>query len=135
MLKKFWDKFLLFFFIFSGMSAYPWVLNNPYDEPPEENARYSAFGSPPKTLDPARAYSSDELTFLEQIYEPPLQYHYLKRPYQLTPLTLESMPQVRFYNKKDQQLTEPINYSEVAYTLYDLKLKKRDLLSAPSSTG
>ena len=27
-----------------------------------------------------------------QIYEPPLQYNYLKRPYELEPLTLTQMP-------------------------------------------
>jgi oligopeptide transport system substrate-binding protein len=27
-----------------------------------------------------QSYSEDEITFTAQIYEPPLQYHYLKRP-------------------------------------------------------
>ena len=49
----------------------------------------------PKHLDPVQAYSEDEATFLYQIYEPPLQYHYLKRPYALEPAAAETMPRVR----------------------------------------
>src|SRR3990170_140352 len=62
--------------------------NNPY--PAAEggkNILYTAFRERPKHLDPARAYSSNEYDFIAQIYEPPFQYHYLKRPYALAPLT------------------------------------------------
>ena len=48
---------------------------------------YSAFEERPKHLDPARSYSENEYVFLGNIYEPPLQYHFLKRPYQLEPET------------------------------------------------
>jgi hypothetical protein len=65
---------------------------------------YSSFAERPKHLDPARAYSSNEYTFIAQIYEPPLQYHYLKRPYQLIPLTASQMPQVLYYNADGQQV-------------------------------
>ena len=44
----------------------------------------------PKHLDPARSYTSDEWGFIQQIYEPPLQYHYLKRPYELIPQSARS---------------------------------------------
>ena len=33
--------------------------------------------------------------FTRQIYEPPLQYHYLKRPYELIPLTAVEIPKPR----------------------------------------
>ena len=63
--------------------------NNPH-APEKEGIRvmYSVFTSPPKNLDPVRTYNLDEATLIDQIYEPPLEYHYLKRPYQLKPLTL-----------------------------------------------
>ena len=51
-----------------------------------ENMVYLAFVNPPKTLDPARSYTAEEAQFTAQIYEPPLQYDYLKRPYTLEPL-------------------------------------------------
>ena len=55
--------------------------NDPY--PAVERGRhifYTAFIERPKHLDPAQSYTEDESVFTGQIYEPPLQYHYLKRP-------------------------------------------------------
>ncbi|MGD2112639.1 MAG: peptide ABC transporter substrate-binding protein, partial [Gammaproteobacteria bacterium] len=58
----------------------PW--NRPYPaEDAASNILYSSFQERPNHLDPAQSYSSNEVTFTGQIYEPPLQYHYLKRPY------------------------------------------------------
>jgi len=87
--------------------------NNPHQAAATENTLYSAFATSPKTLDPARSYSSDEIDIIGQIYEPPLQYHFLKRPYQLDPLTATSLPEVR-YEQKNGQL----------YSVYDIHLKK-----------
>ena len=72
-------------------------------------------------MDPARSYSSDEYAILGQIYEPPLQYHYLKRPYQLEPLTAESMPEIRFFNSKGEQLEE--GDESISYTEYVIKIQ------------
>ena len=59
------------------LSAANW--NSPYSQQGvEEQVLYSSFSGRPKHLDPARSYSSNEYTFIGQIYEPPLQYHYLK---------------------------------------------------------
>ena len=61
--------------------AAAWVLNNPYPESEsKENIYYSSFNEQPKTLDPARSYSSNEYIFIGQIYEPLLEYDYFKRP-------------------------------------------------------
>ena len=60
--------------------------NNPY--PPAaalDQTLYTSFEERPKHLDPARAYSANESEIIAQVYEPPLQYAYLKRPYQLEP--------------------------------------------------
>ena len=52
------------------------------------NTLYSSFsGRSPKTLDPQVSYSSDETRYTYEIYEPLYQYHYLKRPYTITPRT------------------------------------------------
>ena len=62
--------------LLSGCSGEPW--NNPH--PAGEAAKsvyYSSFGERPKHLDPARSYSANEWAFLSQVYEPPLQYHFL----------------------------------------------------------
>src|SRR4030065_2464656 len=82
---------VLCFFLIISNSCTP---INPY-RPAErgKNYFYTTFTEPPKHLDPARAYSSDEYGFLSQIYETPLQYHYLTRPYTLIPLTVEDVPE------------------------------------------
>jgi ABC-type transport system substrate-binding protein len=66
---------------------------------------YSVFSSPPKHLDPVRTYNLDEATFIDQIYEPPLEYHYLKRPYELKPATLTQMPEVIYRDEADRVLS------------------------------
>ena len=81
--------------LLSGCKSSEW--NNPYPVSQQgENILYSSFSSRPKHLDPVRSYSSNEYAFIGQIYEPPLQYHYLKRPYELTPLTAVQMPTVSY---------------------------------------
>jgi oligopeptide transport system substrate-binding protein len=95
----------------AGCSDTP--LNTPY---PDSNANdkvlYTSFGERPKHLDPARSYASNEAVFNSQIYEPLLQYHLLKRPYQLVPLTLTSMPSVINVEKDGER-----------YSVYTLRIK------------
>ncbi|MBK1646250.1 peptide ABC transporter substrate-binding protein [Thiocapsa imhoffii] len=91
--------------LLAGCGEPPW--NNPY---PEEDAAsktlYSSFADRPKHLDPARSYSSDEYAFLAQIYEPPLQYHFLLRPFQLVPLTALEVPQPAYFDADGNPLPE-----------------------------
>ncbi|HXI10248.1 MAG TPA: peptide ABC transporter substrate-binding protein, partial [Thermodesulfobacteriota bacterium] len=82
-------------------------LNDPYRSTERgKNIFYTTFNEPPKHLDPARSYSSDEYSFLAQIYEPPLQYHYLIRPYRLVPLTADSVPAPVYYDSQGKRLPE-----------------------------
>ncbi|MEQ1916824.1 MAG: peptide ABC transporter substrate-binding protein, partial [Gallionella sp.] len=75
--------------------------NSPYPAEDEGKATlYTAFTGRPKHLDPAQAYSENEYEFLANIYAPPLQYHYLKRPYELVPLAASAMPTVRYLDKQ-----------------------------------
>ncbi|MDN5862930.1 MAG: ABC transporter substrate-binding protein, partial [Salinisphaera sp.] len=70
------------------------VWNNPYpDAGVASPYLYGAFTESPNHLDPARSYAANETVFTGQIYEPPLQYHYLLRPYTLVPLTTTGMPE------------------------------------------
>lgn len=99
------------------------VLNNPHDSLGTENVYYGTFSEPPKTLDPARSYSSDEILFIAQIYEPPLQYHYLKRPYELMPLTANKMPSVQYFDSKNRLLAKEAPDEKIAYSVYEIGIK------------
>ena len=88
----------------------------------EQNTLYTAFtGRSPKTLDPTSSYSSDETPFTYQIYEPPLSYHYLKRPYVLEPTLLAGLPEVVFKTAAGQ-VTQ--NAAQAASSVYTLRLKR-----------
>lgn len=97
--------------------------NNPHQSSTLHNVRHGAFTGAPKTLDPARAYSTNESQFIAQIYEPPLQYHYLLRPFTLTPLTASKMPSVQYYNANNQILPANTLAKKVAYSIYTVTIK------------
>ena len=89
------------------------VWNDPY--PAAErgaNILYSVFSERPKHLDPVQSYATDESVFTRQIYEPPLQYHYLKRPYELLPLTATGIPTPRVVEK-----------GGAVYSVYDIHIR------------
>lgn len=103
--------------------AIDWVFNNPYPHSQRHlNIYYTSFTEQPKTLDPARSYSANEYVFIGQIYEPPLQYNYLKRPYLLEPLTLSRMPEISYLDSQGKPLTQP-GATKIAYTVYTLSIK------------
>ena len=112
--------------LLGGCSESPW--NNPYSAEQAGNILFTSFSERPKHLDPARSYSSDEYAILGQIYEPPLQYHYLKRPYQLQPLTAESMPEVTYYDSEGNQADA--SASDIAYSEYLVSIKPGILFQA-----
>lgn len=116
-------KFFLAIFILFLTACDVSQLNNPYPETSdEESILYSSFSERPKHLDPAISYSANENVFIGQIYEPPYQYHYLKRPYQLEPLTAVTMPVIEYYNKQGSQV-EGGAVNEVAYTDYIIEIR------------
>ena len=99
-------------------------LNDPYPASErEQNILYSAFTERPKHLDPAQSYTEDESTFTGQIYEPPLQYHYLKRPYTLIPGTAEAVPEPRFYDAQGQLLPPDAPSSAIATSVYEIRIR------------
>jgi len=106
--------------ILNFLSASPW--NSPYKkEDIEKKTLFTSFSSPPKHLDPVVSYSSNEWVIISQIYEPPLQYNYIKRPYTLEPLTLKSMPEI-IYLDKNRDIVDK-NSSNIAYTKYIFRLR------------
>ncbi|MEM1244100.1 MAG: ABC transporter substrate-binding protein, partial [Pseudomonadota bacterium] len=99
-------------------------LNNPHKQGlAAKKVFFSSFSEQPKTLDPARSYSVNEAIFTGQIYEPPLQYHYLKEPYELVPLTAASMPTPKFYDANKQLLPDNADESKIAYSVYRITIK------------
>ncbi|MBX9849382.1 MAG: ABC transporter substrate-binding protein [Rhodocyclaceae bacterium] len=98
--------------------------NNPYPAADRTaNTLYSAFTERPKHLDPVQSYAEDEATFLGQIYEPPLQYHYLKRPYELIPLTAKQVPHPRYSDAAGRPLPANAPAAQVAWSDYVIELK------------
>ena len=98
------------------------VWNNPYPASQSgKNILYSSFSERPKHLDPAQSYTADEYDFIWQVYEPPLQYHYLKRPYTLIPATAAAIPKPRYFSAAGSEL--PASARDVAYSVYEIRIK------------
>ena len=100
------------------------VWNNPY--PRQESNQlvyYDSFSERPKHLDPVSSYSSNEYVFLGQIYEPPLQYHFLKRPYELVPLTAAHLPAAIYLDKNEQLLSEDSKPEDIDTVRYTISIK------------
>ncbi|MGR8999842.1 MAG: ABC transporter substrate-binding protein [Gammaproteobacteria bacterium] len=116
-------KILLLFSLFlTACDISP--LNNPYpDDEGKLSVLYQSFTERPKHLDPAVAYSANEYAFIAQIYEPPFQYHYLLRPYQLAPLTSSKMPDINYLNKQGEKLGEGAKDSDIVYTDYVIDIQ------------
>ena len=108
--------------LLSACSSDSW--NNPYPiSAGNGNILYSAFSERPKHLDPVQSYSSNEIQFTAQIYEPPLQFHYLKRPYKLVPLSASEVPVAQYFNSNGERLPEDADNGEISYTIYEISIK------------
>ena len=113
---------MLLLSLLSACGKAPW--NDPYPESERgQNILYSVFSERPKHLDPARSYSSNEVVFTGQIYEPPLQYQYLKRPYTLEPLTAQAMPDVAYFDAQGQALPADAAPERIAYSDFLIRIK------------
>jgi peptide/nickel transport system substrate-binding protein len=68
--------------------------NNPYPGADDrEKVLYTNYQEPPKTLDPAVAYSTADHVITGAVYDTLLQYHFLARPYRLIPGLLAEIPE------------------------------------------
>ncbi|MCK5725911.1 MAG: ABC transporter substrate-binding protein [Thiotrichaceae bacterium] len=111
---------LLLLLLANTLSAGVW--NSPHNtDQPSENILFTSFSSPVKHLDPVISYNSAEWGIIGQIYEPPLQYNYLKRPYVLEPATLTAMPEVHYLDKNGQ--TVDVTSKNIAFSEYIFHLR------------
>ncbi|MFT5395582.1 MAG: oligopeptide transport system substrate-binding protein [Gammaproteobacteria bacterium] len=121
--------FLCLLLLCAGCDNSPW--NNPYsNQDSAKNIYYDSFSERPKHLDPVSSYSSNEYVFLGQIYEPPLQYHFLKRPYELTPLTAAELPKPEYFDKDGQHLEDDAKSESIDRVKYKISIKP-DILYQP----
>ncbi|MCC6534629.1 MAG: ABC transporter substrate-binding protein [Burkholderiales bacterium] len=113
---------LLALVLLTGCGETRW--NDPYPGADRQsNTLYSAFIDRPRHLDPALSYASDEWDFISQIYEPPLQYHYLKRPYQLIAQSAEALPVVRYYATDGRALGAEAAPDQVAQSEFEIRIR------------
>ena len=100
------------------------VWNDPYGmRGGDDNTLYTSFSQRPKHLDPAQSYTSDEAEFVAQIYEPPFQYHYFKRPYELIPASATEVPRPRYFDKQGRELAGDAPAVAVARSVYDIRIR------------
>ncbi len=108
--------------LLSACGGHNW--NSPYPAADsDKNILYSVFSERPKHLDPVQSYSSNEIQFTAQIYEPPLQYHYLKRPFELIPLTVRKLPVVKYFDRAGKLLPNDVDADQIDYSVYDISIK------------
>ena len=108
--------------LLASLAACGRVWNDPY--PAAERGRnilYTSFTERPKHLDPVSSYSENEATFNAQIYEAPLQYHYLKRPYELIPRTAEALPRPKYYDARGRSVAA--GAANIAYSVYEVRIR------------
>ena len=111
----------LVFGLVSGCSEGPW--NDPNPPSPAGAITYQSimYPAPPKHLDPALSYATDEALFLMQIYEPALGYHFLKRPYELIPQSVDQLPEVIYLDEDGNPVA--LESGDVAYTRYQMSVR------------
>ena len=98
--------------------------NDPYSTHDSKDVIFhSSFSERPKHLDPVSSYSENEARFNAQIYEPVLQYHFTKRPYELVPLTGTGLPKPAYYDLRNNKLKNNVDANKVAYTIYEIEIK------------
>jgi oligopeptide transport system substrate-binding protein len=105
-----------------GCDGQPW--NNPYPASQAgNNTLYSSFSERPKHLDPVQSYAENEYAFIANIYQPPLQYHYFKRPYELIPFAATEVPRPALYDATGRRLPDNAAAAEVAYSEYTIRIR------------
>ncbi len=108
---------------FLGGCGGPW--NDPYPARERgQNILYSAFVERPKHLDPVQSYSENEYVFISQIYMPPLQYHYLRRPYELVPFGAAEIPRAVYLDADGRRLPDSAPAERVAFSVYDIRIRQ-----------
>ena len=98
--------------------------NNPYPGSDDNKSIfYSSFTERPKHLDPVSSYSENEAKFNAQIYEPVVQYHFLKRPYELIPLTAIAVPEPQYRDAEGNLLTRDASVDTIKSVVYRIEIQ------------
>ena len=105
--------------LLAGCDNSPWPSGSA-----SENTLFTAMqeGSP-RHMDPTASYWSNDTTFTYQIYEPPYEYAYLKRPYVLEGRSAEDVAKPVFLDKDGKVLPEDAPSDQVAESVYDVHIK------------
>ncbi len=99
--------------------------NSPYEVGERaSNSLFLYYVTPTSKLDPATSYYTHEGDVIDNIYEPPFDYDYLKRPYELVPLIAERMPVPVCRNAKGEALPADAPDDQVARVEYVIPLRK-----------
>ncbi len=97
-------------------------LNSPVpNEWIDQNYLFTSYNEEPKHLDSASSYSNNETPWTYAVYEPPLKYHYLKRPYELIPRTLSEDLKVTYFDADGHVLSKAS--PQVAISVFELHIK------------
>jgi ABC-type transport system substrate-binding protein len=106
----------------AGCGGAPW--NNPYPAAEDgANILYTSFSERPKHLDPVQSYSENEYSLIANIYQPPLQYHYFKRPYELVPFAATEVPRAQLFDANGRRLPDTADARLVAYSDYVIRIR------------
>ena len=99
--------------------------NNPWpQDAAESNTLYTGVvESSPRHLDSTASYWNNDTPFTFQIYEPLYGYHYLKRPFELTPKSAAAVAQPRYIDKNGQALPDDAPAELVAESIYDVPIR------------
>jgi ABC-type transport system substrate-binding protein len=119
------QRFSSLAFFIAALGAVAGCNNNPWpsDAAASNVLHTSDLESSPRHLDPTASYWANETTYTHQIYEPPYGYHYLKRPFELTPKSAAAIAKPRYLDKDGQVLTGDPPAEQVAESVYDVPIK------------
>ncbi len=100
--------------------------NSPYAAGAERSNTlfYSFDERSPRYLDPVASYSNPETAFTFAIYEPVYGYHYLKRPYQLTPKSAAAVVKPHYIDKDGKALPDDAPAELIAESIYDVPVRQ-----------
>ncbi|NDH08639.1 MAG: hypothetical protein EBY16_03310 [Gammaproteobacteria bacterium] len=92
--------------------------------PPKEHVKigYRAAYDYPDNFDPLRAYDEESNFYLAQIYESLYNIDYATDDFKITPMLAEKMPEIRFYNKDNQEISID-DIAHVEKTVYRIPIR------------
>lgn len=99
--------------------------NSPYPVgEPATNTLYTSFSErSPRHLDPVASYWNQDTPYTYSIYEPPYEYHYLKRPFVLQGRTAVAVEPPRYLDAAGRPLPDDAPAERIAESVYDVRLR------------